>query len=287
MPGTGRPWRSTTSKAIYWRRCSSPTRRRIHFSLCSCRAATRSWSMSPRLGRYRLLGETLDDAAGEAFDKTAKMLGLPYPGGAALAQLAETGRQRPLRLSPAHARSSGARLQFQWFEDRCPSSLAGPRVGRCDSGGCRARLPGSGDRDACREIAAGAAGHRSSAPGGRRRRRRESAAAGAAGRDRPPSRGAIVFSARGILHRQRRNDRVGGVFAFDGRGASRISIWAPGRTGNSASRINGGLEHLPWIRFSYMPSRPRRSSVSSIGNGRSGRRSSSTSKSAPTSSRRR
>jgi N6-L-threonylcarbamoyladenine synthase len=43
------------------------------------------------LGRYRLLGETLDDAVGEAFDKTAKMLGLPYPGGAALAQLAETG----------------------------------------------------------------------------------------------------------------------------------------------------------------------------------------------------
>jgi N6-L-threonylcarbamoyladenine synthase len=44
------------------------------------------------LGRYRILGETLDDAAGEAFDKTAKMLGLPYPGGAALAQLAESGR---------------------------------------------------------------------------------------------------------------------------------------------------------------------------------------------------
>ena len=33
------------------------------------------------IGRYRLLGETLDDAAGEAFDKTAKMMGLPYPGG--------------------------------------------------------------------------------------------------------------------------------------------------------------------------------------------------------------
>ena len=42
-------------------------------------------------GRYRLLGETRDDAAGEAFDKTAKLLGLPYPGGPALAQLAETG----------------------------------------------------------------------------------------------------------------------------------------------------------------------------------------------------
>jgi N6-L-threonylcarbamoyladenine synthase len=44
------------------------------------------------IGRYRILGETLDDAAGEAFDKTAKMLGLPYPGGAALARLAESGR---------------------------------------------------------------------------------------------------------------------------------------------------------------------------------------------------
>lgn len=45
------------------------------------------------LGQYRILGETLDDAAGEAFDKTAKLLGLPYPGGAALAALAEHGRK--------------------------------------------------------------------------------------------------------------------------------------------------------------------------------------------------
>jgi N6-L-threonylcarbamoyladenine synthase len=44
------------------------------------------------LGRYRILGQTLDDAAGEAFDKTAKLLGLPYPGGAALARLASQGR---------------------------------------------------------------------------------------------------------------------------------------------------------------------------------------------------
>ena len=43
------------------------------------------------VGEYELLGETLDDAAGEAFDKTAKLLGLPYPGGPALAKLAEHG----------------------------------------------------------------------------------------------------------------------------------------------------------------------------------------------------
>lgn len=41
------------------------------------------------IGDYRLLGETLDDAAGEAFDKTAKLMGLPYPGGPQLAALAE------------------------------------------------------------------------------------------------------------------------------------------------------------------------------------------------------
>jgi N6-L-threonylcarbamoyladenine synthase len=44
------------------------------------------------VGRYRLLGETVDDAAGEAFDKTASLLGLGYPGGPALSKLAERGR---------------------------------------------------------------------------------------------------------------------------------------------------------------------------------------------------
>ncbi|HEU4813776.1 MAG TPA: tRNA (adenosine(37)-N6)-threonylcarbamoyltransferase complex transferase subunit TsaD, partial [Xanthomonadaceae bacterium] len=51
------------------------------------------------IGEYRLLGETLDDAAGEAFDKTAKMMGLPYPGGPQLAALAETGTPGAFRFS--------------------------------------------------------------------------------------------------------------------------------------------------------------------------------------------
>src|SRR5690606_6154278 len=46
------------------------------------------------IGRYELLGESLDDAAGEAFDKCAKMMGLPYPGGPHLAKLAEQGQPR-------------------------------------------------------------------------------------------------------------------------------------------------------------------------------------------------
>ena len=51
------------------------------------------------IGRYRLLGETLDDAAGEAFDKTAKVMGLPYPGGPQLAELAESGHPGRYRFS--------------------------------------------------------------------------------------------------------------------------------------------------------------------------------------------
>ncbi len=51
------------------------------------------------IGEYRILGDTLDDAAGEAFDKTAKMMGLPYPGGPALAALAGQGRPGIYRFS--------------------------------------------------------------------------------------------------------------------------------------------------------------------------------------------
>jgi N6-L-threonylcarbamoyladenine synthase len=50
------------------------------------------------IGRYQVLGETRDDAAGEAFDKAAKLLGLPYPGGPELARLAQAGRAGDLRL---------------------------------------------------------------------------------------------------------------------------------------------------------------------------------------------
>ena len=50
------------------------------------------------VGQYEMLGETLDDAAGEAFDKTAKLLGLGYPGGPALARLAQRGRSDRFEL---------------------------------------------------------------------------------------------------------------------------------------------------------------------------------------------
>jgi len=64
------------------------------------------------VGRYRLLGETQDDAAGEAFDKTAKLLGLGYPGGPALSALAESGK--PGRYSLPRPMLASGDLDFSF-----------------------------------------------------------------------------------------------------------------------------------------------------------------------------
>ncbi len=63
-------------------------------------------------GDYRLLGQTRDDAAGEAFDKGAKLLGLPYPGGVAIDQLAREGDRKALRFPKAIVK--GAELDFSF-----------------------------------------------------------------------------------------------------------------------------------------------------------------------------
>ena len=95
------------------------------------------------VGRYRCLGHTLDDAAGEAFDKVAKLLGLPYPGGAQIDRLARDGDRRaiafPRGLSKRpreefdfsfsglktsvlhHLRERGATPQGQELSDLCAS----------------------------------------------------------------------------------------------------------------------------------------------------------------------
>jgi N6-L-threonylcarbamoyladenine synthase len=63
-------------------------------------------------GDYTLLGETQDDAAGEAFDKTAKLLGLPYPGGPALEELAGRGRHGAVSLPRPMLDSGDLNLSF-------------------------------------------------------------------------------------------------------------------------------------------------------------------------------
>jgi N6-L-threonylcarbamoyladenine synthase len=63
------------------------------------------------VGRYRIIGETLDDAAGEAFDKVARLLGLPYPGGPELAKLAERGDAQRFAL-PRPLKNQGLDMSF-------------------------------------------------------------------------------------------------------------------------------------------------------------------------------
>jgi N6-L-threonylcarbamoyladenine synthase len=64
------------------------------------------------LGHYRILGETLDDAAGEAFDKGAKLLGLSYPGGPQLARLADQGRPGQYRFPRPMLKAPGLDFSF-------------------------------------------------------------------------------------------------------------------------------------------------------------------------------
>jgi N6-L-threonylcarbamoyladenine synthase len=64
------------------------------------------------VGDYELLGETLDDAAGEAFDKSGKLLGLPYPGGALLSQLAERGTPAVYKLPRPMLHSGDLNFSF-------------------------------------------------------------------------------------------------------------------------------------------------------------------------------
>ena len=64
------------------------------------------------LGEYRILGETLDDAVGEAFDKTAKLLGLPYPGGPELAALADSVSSSPFEFPRPMINRPGLEFSF-------------------------------------------------------------------------------------------------------------------------------------------------------------------------------
>jgi len=84
----------------------------------------------PEVGRYELMGGTLDDAAGEAFDKTAKLLGLPYPGGPHIDRMARRGRPgqfdfpRPLHKDPRIVFSfSGLKTAVRVVVDELPRPL--------------------------------------------------------------------------------------------------------------------------------------------------------------------
>ncbi len=77
------------------------------------------------IGRYRILGETRDDAAGEAFDKVAKLLGLPYPGGPELARLAAGGAAGAFRFPRPMLDRPGLEFSFSGLKTAVLHALRG------------------------------------------------------------------------------------------------------------------------------------------------------------------
>jgi N6-L-threonylcarbamoyladenine synthase len=94
------------------------------------------------IGDYRIVGETLDDAAGEAFDKVARLLSLPYPGGPALAALAEEGD--PIAFNfPRPMRHKGLNFSFSGLKTAVRIALERARL-----------LDGTLDENVRKDIAA-------------------------------------------------------------------------------------------------------------------------------------
>lgn len=89
------------------------------------------------VGQYQLLGETVDDAAGEAFDKSAKLMGLPYPGGPHLAKLAAGGRADAFELPRPMLHSGNLDFSFAGLKTAVRTHLV--RLGWLD------RLPSAED----------------------------------------------------------------------------------------------------------------------------------------------
>jgi N6-L-threonylcarbamoyladenine synthase len=92
------------------------------------------------VGRYRILGESLDDAAGEAFDKTAKILGLPYPGGPELARLAEQGDPRRFRFPRPMTDRPGLDFSFSGLKTFALNTLHHELPGAADRAQTRADI---------------------------------------------------------------------------------------------------------------------------------------------------
>ncbi|MFO1459064.1 MAG: tRNA (adenosine(37)-N6)-threonylcarbamoyltransferase complex transferase subunit TsaD [Verrucomicrobiota bacterium] len=122
------PWISGSPPAADW------TAFRPNVSLVVSGGHTMLVSVEGEL-RHRVLGGTLDDAAGECFDKTAKLLGLPYPGGPWIDRLAAEGNSstfsfpRPLLTEANHDFSfSGLKTSVRYFLDRHPGLADDPRA---------------------------------------------------------------------------------------------------------------------------------------------------------------
>ena len=234
-PGRGgsRSSRSTISTVTSPRSTSSPRPWSRRSSACSRAAATRCFSTCATAQGFTVLGTTLDDAAGEAFDKGARLLGLGYPGGAAIDRLAREGD--PEAFDFPVARVSG--LDFSFSGLKTALLYAVRDLGRGGARGApgrpRRELPAR-DRAGPRRADEPGGGATRALPGrGCRRRRRELGVAGFTS-------GCSACAAR-ALYRQRSDDRFSRQVCT-GRPISGVSCARCVRDGGLGSRALGSSQ---------------------------------------------
>jgi len=161
---------------------------------------------------YHILGHTVDDAAGEAFDKVARTLGLPYPGGPSVANAAKTGDPKAYRLPVPHVDGkynvSFCGLKTAVLNEVHKAEQKGQAVNVADmAASFQERI----DQILAKKLLAAAAdtNARQVVSGRRRRRQRPSAPAGE--RRCPEAGGQGLPAGAEILRRQRRDDRGAGL----------------------------------------------------------------------------
>ncbi len=155
------------------------------------------------------LGATIDDAAGEAFDKVARVLGLPFPGGPQIDRAAAAGDRNLDRLPARQVPRRNQRLLLLRPEDRGGPLGRGARGSRPASAGRRRRgvFPGGGGRRAHPQGGRGLPGARRRSPGHRRRGGGQLPAAGAGRGAMRSGRAGPAGAAARPVHRQRRDGR--------------------------------------------------------------------------------
>ena len=187
------------------------------------------------VGVYETLGETLDDAAGEAFDKTAKLIGLGYPGGPEVSKLAETGTPGAVVLPRPMLHSGDLDFSFSGLKTAVltqmkrfeAAKLEGEALERAKADLARGFVDAA--VDVLVAVARRAEEDEAQAPRGRGRGRREPPAS-----RRAVGRGSQARLRRALprsraLHRQRRDDRAG----------RRVAARPLARAGECRLRIHG------------------------------------------------
>ena len=177
--------------------------------------------------RYKILGRTVDDAAGEAYDKVARTLGLPYPGGPSVAAAARDGNPKAYKLPVPHV-DGKYNVSFSGLKTAVINEVHNAeQKGQAERGRHGRELSGAHRPDPGQKAAGRGGGHKRQPGRTGRRRRCQWPSAPAGQRRRAEAWRKDLFARAEILRRQRRDDRRAGLLRVSGRQFSRLEPERP------------------------------------------------------------